>query len=410
MPQYIGTIMTLSLGGILVSGSAVMEFYFPGTLSGMHPLAYQFLDPLTGLMRTGRWIYFGFPVPSAGIIYFLITLFTLLIGDHAGGKYRGFAILLIITSSFIFSVMSAAVLGLTLWSGAIPAAGAVLCALPPLLLIISLLWCRSHMNLERISLKEIYAPVPMGDDAGSRAASSAYLLLVLFMTLSVISATHVLKLKSALPGTGPRDMGAWLGEIRASKTEKIDFPRTGLRKGSGTPRLPVKIFTDFLCSACFRFYGIERALLEKYRNDLELSFYHFPLDRGCNPGAETVYRNSCLASRAMTVAAGMGIFDEAYDLHYRNYGEYRKGYGMENAVALLSQARRIKKLTPMGDSELAAIINSRETTDALNRDIALSRRAAVEATPTLFISGKRIVGIPPAEYLEALIREEMGKK
>jgi protein-disulfide isomerase len=50
------------------------------------------------------------------------------------------------------------------------------------------------------------------------------------------------------------------------------------------------------------------------------------------------------------------------------------------------------------------------TSDLLRRDIDLAEKLKIRATPTIFIDGRRVDGVPPQEVLEATIRRELADK
>jgi len=48
------------------------------------------------------------------------------------------------------------------------------------------------------------------------------------------------------------------------------------------------------------------------------------------------------------------------------------------------------------------------TSNLLRRDIDLAEKLKIMATPTIFIDGRRVDGVPPQEVMQAIIRRELA--
>ena len=55
-----------------------------------------------------------------------------------------------------------------------------------------------------------------------------------------------------------------------------------------------------------------------------------------------------------------------------------------------------------------AMMNSETTTRRIQEHIGLAKQLRINATPTLFIAGRRLVGVPPMEILDKIIKNELA--
>ncbi len=167
----------------------------------------------------------------------------------------------------------------------------------------------------------------------------------------------------------------------------------------GSPNAPVVVteWSDFQCPAC-RIYALNRdPVLEKeYAGTGQVHF---------------VYRNyaflgleSILAAEAAEAAADQGRYWEYRSLLWqRQQGENLGAFSLKNLKGFaaelgLNQATFNAAL----DNRLhrAEVLAEGQEGDALG----------VNATPTIFVNGRKMAGVPTVEAMKAAIEEELAKK
>ena len=62
------------------------------------------------------------------------------------------------------------------------------------------------------------------------------------------------------------------------------------------------------------------------------------------------------------------------------------------------------------EARFRQMMNSEETTRRLEEHMVLAKELGVDSTPTMFIGGRKLVGVPPMEILDQIIRNELDRK
>lgn len=161
-------------------------------------------------------------------------------------------------------------------------------------------------------------------------------------------------------------------------------------KGPAGARVTIVEFSDFQCPFCVKAVGELEAVLKAYPNDVRLIYKQFPLD---------THSQAELASRASLAAHAQGKFWALHDKMYANHRAI-------NRAAILGWAKELG----MAMDAFTAAMDSPAGAAAVRRDLADGYRAGVEATPTIFINGKKYQGALNAAVLGPLIANELKGK
>jgi protein-disulfide isomerase len=236
---------------------------------------------------------------------------------------------------------------------------------------------------------------------------ATFTIFLFLLAFSLFSVNQVMLGATARQPMPAKDIRSSLDKFYATRVEKTDFPESSIVLGKRDAKLSIHVFTDFLCSACNSLYQTEKYLLPRFRGKINFVYHHYPLDSRCNSDVpDTVYENSCVASRAMEAASSMGILEKYIVTHFTHYRELNHTYTREWAMKIFAEATG-------GSGDAAAFekaMDSRSAGDAIESQVKSAIRVTVDATPTIFVNGRRMVGVPPREVLEAIIRSELEKK
>ena len=150
---------------------------------------------------------------------------------------------------------------------------------------------------------------------------------------------------------------------------------------------------------------MDRKLRLEFKDDLSIAYYNYPLDGACNPYVnETSHPLSCVASKAVIASADLNVFvsylNKLLEATNESTDDFSKQTALKISYGLLDVTDFAKRM------DLAA------TSDLLRRDIDLAEKLKKirRATPTMFIDGRRVDGVPPQEVMEATIRRELADK
>ena len=284
----------------------------------------------------------------------------------------------------------------------------LLCALTylvnVLLLVVFVFWYRHLKRQEGISSREVFNRLVSGglDHHDKIAVASLYVVFVLFLWFAIFSTTHVLKLKTYSRKLPKAQIQRMVKAFYAKTANAPLLRESRLTIGNNNAGIQMVVFTDFLCAACYQLFKIENDLYTKYGDNILVAYYNYPLDQSCNPHVQrTAHESSCVASRALISAASLGIFKEYLAKHFSRNEEFRTHYSKEGAVDVSCGLANPEMFAKEMDSDAASRI--------LDRDIEFAEKLNIHSTPTLFINGRRLDGVPPREVFEAIIEEELKR-
>ncbi|MGI5836530.1 MAG: DsbA family protein [Chloroflexota bacterium] len=171
------------------------------------------------------------------------------------------------------------------------------------------------------------------------------------------------------------------------------------RRTKGAPNAPVVITTwsDYQCSACARFALNREPVLERlYEDTGKVRF---------------VYRNmpfigpeSFWAAEAAECAADQGrYFDYRNLLFQRLQGENRGGFSIANLKAFAAELG-------LDQPTFNACLEQGKHRAAIQAEAREGDNLGIDATPTFFINGRMIDGIPSIEAFQKIIDEELAKQ
>jgi protein-disulfide isomerase/uncharacterized membrane protein len=411
MKKFIYLILALSIAGALLSGILLIQHYYPEAKIGFINCGQGIINPCLSLARSNYSTVFGIPVAAYGLLWYLLVIFILLIADYAGGRYAAYSLALLLPLSALAVAVDIA-LGITLIVIRIFCPFCVATyAVNVCIFALSLLWHRASSKEEGFSLSAVYRELILSGDASPdrKAFYSSFVLFVFLLFFAVFSTSYVLKLKTGETPVPADKISTFLDNFYKSPPEKVSFPDSGIVLGNPKADVTIVAFTDFLCSACYRFYQVEKLLLGKYADRIKIVYYNFPLDQGCNPTMQrTVYKNSCIAARALCAASDSGILEDYLVKHFEDYQKIHTNYSADMAIAIFrSIAPGARRSTD--EARFHTLMNSDLTSRRIQEHIKLAKQLGIDSTPTMFIGGRRLVGVPPEEILDRILQKETAR-
>jgi len=406
--KYINSMLLLSAAGAVVSGLLLYQHYFPDFEMGFLSCGKGFSNSCIAVGQSRYSMIFGLPVAAFGLLYFIILTFFILISDYAQDKY--YKILCAIIFPLILSGLIADVLlgFLMLKIGEICTLCIITYIINILLFIILILFIKNNFIKSDIieSLMNFFKP----SDSDEKASLSLSILFAFFLAFAVFSSANIIKMKSGVNKTSGDQKSKLLSNFYEQKPEQIDFLSSNLTIGKPDAKVKIYIFNDFLCSACYKLYQVEKFIIAKYKNQIQIIYYHYPLDSTCNKYMDdAMYPNSCLASQSMYAASEAGFFEEFFFTHFSNYSSYKEGFEKDSIENNLIKTIENFKLTPEMKQKFEVLLKNSSGKNQISEHIEFSEKLKIEATPTIIISGRKIVGVPPKDLLEGIIDTELAK-
>jgi protein-disulfide isomerase/uncharacterized membrane protein len=152
-------------------------------------------------------------------------------------------------------------------------------------------------------------------------------------------------------------------------------------KGPAAAPIQVAEFSDFLCPFCRNLAGAFAGFLPQSQGRVAIFFKHYPLDQACNPVmTRTVHDGACELALGGVCAEEQGRF---WPYHDRVFGQPPSNPTNEDVVRIATDAG-------LDADAMRECLSSPGARAKLDRDIAEGRRLDVNATPTVFVNGKRL--------------------
>lgn len=148
------------------------------------------------------------------------------------------------------------------------------------------------------------------------------------------------------------------------------------------PALTVIKYNDYQCSACEHYFHLEHKLKEEMGDKVKFVSKHFPLN---------MHQHAQLASRAAEAARVQGKYQEMHEMLFNGQQQWANG----NAQAIF-----ISYASSMGldVSKFKKDLNSAEMQRIVMADRREGMQLNVNSTPTYFIDGQQLEGVPYASY------------
>ena len=175
--------------------------------------------------------------------------------------------------------------------------------------------------------------------------------------------------------------------------KELDLMKNDLQPSIGTPGAPVVItlFSDFQCQFCKDEAKVLREnLIKNYPTQVRLYFRDYPLEQ-IHPWAKP----ASIAGRCV-FRAKPAAFWEFHDWIFEKQAEI-------NPETLKPKVMEFVKSKGLDAIQIGACIDSKATEADINKSLAEGRALKVEATPTMFVNGRKIPGNIPWANLKMVI-------
>jgi protein-disulfide isomerase len=147
-------------------------------------------------------------------------------------------------------------------------------------------------------------------------------------------------------------------------------------KGNNASKVSLVVYGDFECSACERFFPIEKQVVDKFINDITFTFRHYPLD--------TIHQNARAASRAAEAAGKQNKFFEMHDLLYQNQSSWL------SLGDPLPTFTKFATALSINVEQFKTDYASEAVNSTINADKKEGDSKKVAGTPTYFLNGKEL--------------------
>jgi protein-disulfide isomerase/uncharacterized membrane protein len=154
--------------------------------------------------------------------------------------------------------------------------------------------------------------------------------------------------------------------------------------GSDDADVTVVEFSDFLCPFCATASRYIKLAESGTHDTARFVFRHYPLDKSCNRRLRSdVHPGACLLAEGAACAFEQNRFWEYHDIAFETKGSISRSVVMDIASKI-----------GLNLGEFKSCLDSGRGLKVVNEDIQAAYNADVKGTPTLFINGRRLGGVP----------------
>lgn len=148
-------------------------------------------------------------------------------------------------------------------------------------------------------------------------------------------------------------------------------------KGASAPKATLVEYSDLQCPACATYYPMVESVFEEYKDQITLTYRHFPLPQ---------HKNALIAAYASEAAANQGKFWEMADYLFKNQIDWSELNSKDAIAKFETYAEKIgMDMVRFRNDSASDVVQTRVT-----RDRDSGNLSAVDHTPTFFINGKKI--------------------
>jgi protein-disulfide isomerase len=150
----------------------------------------------------------------------------------------------------------------------------------------------------------------------------------------------------------------------------------------GPEAAPVRVveYSDFMCPFCRNLAGAFAGFMPQSEDKVSVYFKNYPLDQACNPIPRTVHDGACELALGGICANQQGKFWSYHD----------QVFAQEWHSATKDDVLRLATSAGLDSDAMRQCLDSSAAKDQLTRDIQEGKRLEVNATPTVYINGKRL--------------------
>jgi protein-disulfide isomerase len=182
-------------------------------------------------------------------------------------------------------------------------------------------------------------------------------------------------------------------QARLDEAEFASLVESGHRLGEPNAPVVLLVYNDYRCGFCAALHRALRVLRRRYPQHLAVVYKHFVGTSAASGRHYLVPHGAeCAAEQDVFEAYHASAFAKARILDYADAPQLLA----ENAAVLDSTAFR-------------ECMNSRRHVDTVRRHYQEATRLGVDATPTMFLNGIRMIGAFPLVVLDSLIVRELPR-
>ncbi len=170
--------------------------------------------------------------------------------------------------------------------------------------------------------------------------------------------------------------------------------------GNKESKVTLVEFLDFQCEACRAAYPVVKRLLAEYGDRIYFVPRYFPLPS---------HKNSKVAAQAAAAAGEQGKYWEMEQKLFENQDAWGSDQNQVSQGKALEMFKGYARELSLDEAKFTESIKSEKFMPIIQRDMADGNALNVNSTPTFFLNGEMLPGVPRYEELKAKIDKLLGQ-
>lgn len=160
----------------------------------------------------------------------------------------------------------------------------------------------------------------------------------------------------------------------------------------------INLYSDFVCPLCYIHNIMLHQAVKEFSN-VKVIHHNYPFDKECNPYISVnMHPNACFMSKGAIAARNQGNYWGMSSLLYENQPQ-----NMEDMLKLV-------RLLKFNEEQFVKDFNSAATEKEIESELKQANDIGLDATPTMYVNGDKIVGVKPYYELKEILIEHGAKR
>ena len=172
----------------------------------------------------------------------------------------------------------------------------------------------------------------------------------------------------------------------------------GNQLGNPKGNVVIELYSDYVCPLCYINNIMLHQAVKEYDN-VQVIHHNYPFDKECNKYIDiNMHPNACFMSKAAYAAKEQGNYWEMSSLLYENQPKNK-----EELLILVDKLN-------FDRDKFIKDFESKAANDKLLKEIEDGVALEVDATPTMYVNGEKVIGVKPYYQLKEILENHGGHR
>ena len=186
--------------------------------------------------------------------------------------------------------------------------------------------------------------------------------------------------------------------LKYRKMKKNPYRINGNLLGAKDGNVVIELYSDYICPLCYIHNIMLHQAVKEFSN-IKIIHYNYPFDKDCNKYIHmNMHPKACVMARAALAAEKQGNYWGMASLLYENQPKKK-----EDIIKVAEELN-------LDIDKFSKDFESQEINNELVSQIDKAGKLDIDSTPTMYITGKHIIGVMPYYELRQELIENGAKR